>query len=285
MGLLVYPMIQGRQANWPTWTYAMITAGIASFALLVLWSRRTASDGRDPLIEPGLLTRRQYTTGLCSILVFYTGMLGTLLAVTLFLQLGEHFSAIHAGLTIASFALGIAAGAALSAALLAPRFGRTVLQLGTVLFAVGLWWLHATIRAHGLHTSTQQLAAPQLVAGLGMGMLVGPLFDFILAAVSGDEVGSASGVLNAVQQLAGALGVATIGTLFFATLAHDGYVLALEHALIATLITTPALLLLLSTLPRHARDTHQTGQSSTPVPLPTPLTIQKGRDVDQHHAA
>ena len=39
-------------------------------------------------------------------------------------------------------------------------------------------------------------------------MLISPLFDFILASVNDHEVGSASGVLNAVQQLASAIGVA-----------------------------------------------------------------------------
>ena len=51
--------------------------------------------------------------------------------------------------------------------------------------------------------------------GLGAGFSFGQLFDFILAGVAMDEVGSASGVLNAIQQLATALGVAVLGTVFF----------------------------------------------------------------------
>ena len=84
------------------------------------------------------------------------------------------------------------------------------------------------IGAHGLHTTSLQLLAPQLVLGIGMGALVSPLFDVVLAAVTDAEVGSASGVLNAVQQLAGAIGVAAIGTLFFSTVTHSGYVAAVR---------------------------------------------------------
>lgn len=98
-----------------------------------------------------------------------------------------------------------------------------------------------------------------------MGILVGPLFDFIIAAVDGDEVGSAAGVQNAVQQLAGALGVATLGTLFFSTLRHHGYVVALEHALIAELLSMPVLFLAFSALPRHTRDQHAV-RSNSPAP-------------------
>ena len=43
---------------------------------------------------------------------------------------------------------------------------------------------------------------------------------FILAGVDDDEVGSASGALNALQQLGGALGVAALGTLFFSAAAQ-----------------------------------------------------------------
>jgi len=67
-----------------------------------------------------------------------------------------------------------------------------------------------------------QIAGPELVAGAGMGLLLAPLFDFVLAGVEDDEVGSASGVLNATQQLSGAIGIAAIGTLFFSVLASDG---------------------------------------------------------------
>jgi len=48
---------------------------------------------------------------------------------------------------------------------------------------------------------------------------MGQLFDFILAGVGMDEIGSASGVLQAVQQLSSAVGVAALGTIFFSAFA------------------------------------------------------------------
>jgi hypothetical protein len=185
--------------------------------------------------------------------VFFAGMIGTLLVLTLFLQLGEHFTAIHAGLTLAPFALGTAAGAMLAGAVLVPLLGRTALQAATVAIAGGVWWLHEVVGAHGLHTGSLELIAPQLLVGLGIGMTISPLFDFILAAVTEAEVGSASGVVTAVQQLGGAIGVAAMGTIFFSAVAHVGFVAALQRCLIVELASTPVLLLLISTLPSRAR--------------------------------
>ena len=262
MALLIYPLIQGREAGWPAWTYLMVAASVASFALLVVWSRRVRRHGGDPLVEAGIFCHRAYSAGLASIIVFFAGMIGMLLVLTLFLQFGEHFSAIHAGVTLAPFAVGSATGATLAAAVLAPRFGRIVLQLAAVILAGGFWWLHEVIAAHGLRTTSLELVAPQLVTGAGIGMLISPLFDFILASVTDDEVGSASGVLNAVQQLAGAVGVAAIGTLFFSTLTHHGFVAAVNHCLVVELATTPVLLVLTRMLPARARE---------PEALPDPV--------------
>jgi hypothetical protein len=56
--------------------------------------------------------------------------------------------------------------------------------------------------------------------GAGVGASIGQLFRFILTSVSMDEVGSASGVLEAVQQLSTPLGVAVLGSIFFSAFDH-----------------------------------------------------------------
>jgi EmrB/QacA subfamily drug resistance transporter len=253
MGLLIYPLIQGREAGWPVWAYLMMAGSVVAFALLAVWGRRERNHGRDPLIETSIFRHRGYSAGLATILVFFAGMIGTLLVLTLFLQLGAGFSAIHAGLTLAPFALGTALGATLAGAALVPRFGRAVLQVACLILAAGVVWLRQTVTAHGLHTDSLMLAGPELVMGIGIGLMISPLFEFILASVTDTEVGSASGVLNAVQQLGGAIGVAGIGTLFFSTLQHSGYVTALSRSLLVELAITPVLLILLSLLPSRAR--------------------------------
>jgi EmrB/QacA subfamily drug resistance transporter len=254
MGLLIYPLIQGREAGWPAWTYLMVVGSAVSFAALVAWTRRVRRRGGDPLVEASIFSHRAYTAGLSMIVVFFAGMLGTMLVLTLFLQFGEHFSAIHAGVTLAPFAAGSAIGAVLAATVLVPRLGRTTLQIAAVIGAAGVLWLRQVILSHGLDTGSLVLIGPQLAVGIGIGMIVSPLFGFILASVRDHEVGSASGVLTATQQLAGAVGVAGIGTIFFSTLAHAGFVTAISHCLLVELATMPVLALLSFALPLHARE-------------------------------
>jgi hypothetical protein len=80
----------------------------------------------------------------------------------------------------------------------------------------------------------------------------------VLGGVSDHEVGSASSVLQAMQQLGMSLGIAGIGTLFFALLDPDAQLPSYLHAAEWTTLGTGALiaaaLALASLLPRRARE-------------------------------
>jgi hypothetical protein len=69
-----------------------------------------------------------------------------------------------------------------------------------------------------------------------------------------DEVGSASGVLEAVQQLSSALGVAVLGTIFFSAFDHHLAPDALQITAWACLAPLSAAFLLVFRLPMHARE-------------------------------
>ncbi|MGI8715374.1 MAG: MFS transporter [Solirubrobacteraceae bacterium] len=207
---IIYPLIQGRADGWPAWIFAMLGAGVVALGAFVAYERRRREA---PLIEPGLLRNRTYTSGIAVALAFFATFAGLLLIVSLFCQLGEHFSPTHAGLTLVPMTVGMVIAMIVSFALVS-KLGRHLVHIGIVLVAAGTVGLALTVS--GAQSASSWALAPSLfVVGFGAGFSFGQLFDFILAGVAMDEVGSASGVLNAVQQLASALGVAVLGTVFF----------------------------------------------------------------------
>ena len=246
---IIYPLIQGRTDGWPAWTFVSLGAGAVLLGAFVGWERRRHGD---PLIEPRLLANPIYRSGILVALAFFGAFGGLLLCVSLFAQLGEHFSPVHAGLTLMAMVIGMIAGMGVGFALV-KRLGRHLLHLGVAVVIAGTVTLALTVT--GAQTaSTWDLAPSLFMIGLGAGASIGQLFDFILAGVGMDEVGSASGVLEAVQQLSSAIGVAALGTIFFS--AFDGH--QPTHALAITawacLVPLAATFLLLFTLPMHARD-------------------------------
>jgi EmrB/QacA subfamily drug resistance transporter len=213
---LIYPLVQGRELGWPIWSFGLMAAGIALLAVFATVERRA---GQGALIAPSLLRNRAYTSGLLVGIVFFAGFAGMLMVVSLFLQLGLHFTPVHAGLTFVPMSLGVAITSGASYALM-PRFGRGVLQAGLLIVAGALGGLALTVSHGGVDLSTWNLVPALLVFGLGMGFVFGPLFNVILAGVEEHEVGSASGTLNAIQQLGNSIGVAVLATIFFSLLDH-----------------------------------------------------------------
>jgi EmrB/QacA subfamily drug resistance transporter len=253
IGLIVYPLIQGRTLGWPAWTYAMIVAGFVVLGLFVLVELRREHRGVSPLVTMSLFSKRAYSAGLGTILVFFGGMIGLMFTFSIYLQIGFGYSAIAAGVAFMPWAFGTALGAGLGSALFVPRFGRRALHAGLVVMAIGIATTLAVVLHEQNHVQILHLTGPLLIAGAGMGAILAPLFSFILAGVEDDEVGSASGVLNAVQQLAGAAGIALIGSLFFSVAGKHGLPIAFSKALWVELGAIAACALLVFLLPREAR--------------------------------
>jgi hypothetical protein len=80
---IIYPLIQGRTPGWPTWTFVTLAAGALLLGAFVMWERRQHGD---PLIEPGLLANRTYTTGILVALAFFGAFGGLVLCLSLFTQ-------------------------------------------------------------------------------------------------------------------------------------------------------------------------------------------------------
>jgi len=220
MFLLVFPLIQGRQYGWPLWTYALMVASLPIFSLFIWWQKHKEKTDGSPLILPALFKKRSFGVGLGVNMVFEMAMIGFFLTFGLVLQIGLGFSPIHAALTGLPTAFGIALTMALAGEKLVPKLGRYALTIGTVVMALGLGLTTLVMHHYNLGLHSWQLIPCLLLVGIGMGFVFGSLFAAVLNGVDTKHAGSASGTLNAVQQVGGAIGVALIGVIFFGQLGH-----------------------------------------------------------------
>jgi EmrB/QacA subfamily drug resistance transporter len=228
---IVYPLLEGRQLGWPWWAWALLAAGGAGLAALCgLESRRSRRSGARvaPLIRPGLFRVPAFAAGLGVQLAFSAGLQGFFLMFALWLQAGEHFSPLRAGLTAIAFSAGSFIGAP-AAVPLAQRYGRVVLAAGSVLLVAGVAGV-ALGAPHVTVAGDPWPVVPGLaVAGLGLSLLVIPLVNVVLAAVPARAAGGASGLFSTAQQLGGAVGVALLGTVFFGAAARHSLAAAFTH--------------------------------------------------------
>jgi predicted MFS family arabinose efflux permease len=257
--LLIYPLIQGREQGWPAWSFVMIAAGVAILAAFAALQRRRSGQGRSALIEPSILRRRPYVAGLAVVIGFIGAMGGMMIALNVTYQLGLGFSPLACAVATIAIPVAAIAGSITSSALL-TKIGRTTMHIGIATMAAGLVAVIVVLRSAGGPISAWDLAAPLAITGFGMGMVFVPMFDVILAGVAPHELGSASGLLESVQQLAMSVGIAVIGTVLFDGVGTGHGPLAFMGAANHALIVSVAFLVAAGTavfwLPKHAREGH-----------------------------
>ena len=110
MFLLIYPLIQGGELGWPTWTFAMVGCGVAGFAVLAAVERARDRAGKVTLVTPSLFTKRAFTSGLAAGMAFFGALMGLSIVFTLFVQVGLGFSPLKAGLAGSAQAIGMVVG-------------------------------------------------------------------------------------------------------------------------------------------------------------------------------
>ncbi len=250
---IVLPLLDGRQAGWPLWTWLSLSAApliLLGFARHQRWLSRR---GGEPLLRPALFRERSYKVGLITQLAFWCGQASFFLVLALYLQQGRRLSALNAGLVFTVLAVAYVVVSARAPAL-AERHGRRLLGFGALVLALGHATLLVVVAEVGVGGSPLALFPSLLVIGAGMGLMIVPLTTLVMAGMRPQDAGTASGALAMMQNLGGAIGVAVTGAIFFGSL-HGGYAHALELSLAQLAALLLAVAALTRLLPPHAKAT------------------------------
>ena len=233
-GLLgvVYALIEGRQQDWATWIWAVGAGGLLLLAAFVLQQVRRERTTGSALLPMRLFADRGFSAGLVTQGAFQGSLAGFALALTVYVQTGLGWSAVHAGLTLLPFSLGAFVGTGVSVPL-GMKLGKVVMVVGAVLQSAATVWVLAVVHGQTDGLSTWDLMPALVVCGIGLGLLVVPLVDVALATIPTAEAGAASGTYGTVQQLGAALGVAITGTVFFGVVGTSYDAASLRSGLIA----------------------------------------------------
>jgi len=211
---LVYPLVEGREAGWAPWVWLMMGSGVLILATFIAVERAFSRNGRPALLDVELFQSTDFCWGLASIFFLQSCAASMFLVLTVFLQDGHGYSPLQSGLTYVPLGLAFAF-AALLVRRLSPRRQSTITPLGMLGLAVADGVLALTVSRTGSWSIVW--AAPLLVLlGGGQGAAYTSIVTLVLARVRPRHVASASGVLVTTVQLGNLIGVATLGSLFFA---------------------------------------------------------------------
>ncbi|QKJ94488.1 MFS transporter [Agrobacterium pusense] len=209
---LIAPLIEGREQGWPIWLIVMLATCLPFFVLFWRHEKHLESTGKDPILAPSLLQNRGLLRGLLAALFFYA-LAAFWLIFSVYEQGGLGRTPFEAGLAILPAAVGFVLGPFASERILSI-FGRFSAGAGMVLQAAGLFGTAALI-SNGL---PQFLFAALFLIGAGQGIALPNLVKSIVQRVDRTQSGLASGLVNSMFQIGGALAAAIVGGLFFSIL-------------------------------------------------------------------
>ena len=236
LGALLVPLIEGREAGWPLWSWLSLAAAPLLAWLFWRYETRLAREGGAPLLDPDALRAPGLGQALLIALLFYAiGSFFQLLSV--YLQDALHMTALQAGLVFLPFGAGFLLGP-LPTPSLRQVFGPYVNAIGMGLEVVGFLGLAGLIAAtlSGVHPPPLPLAALLFVTGFGQGLALPTLMRMVTGRVAPAFSGMIAGIASSTLQVSLALSVAVIGGVFYEVLGARTDPAAITQALVVAIL-------------------------------------------------
>jgi EmrB/QacA subfamily drug resistance transporter len=207
---LIYALVRG---NADGWTSASVLGGLIAapvlLAAFVAYELRTAN----PMLPMRLFRSRAFSVINAASLLMFLGMFGAIFLLSQYLQTVGGYSPMEAGVRMLPWtAMPMIAGP-LAGALSDRIGGGPVVAVGMGLNALGLALWALAVAPDASYTA---LLPALIVCGIGMGMFFAPSANLVMSTVRPAEQGIASGANNAIREIGGALGVATLAAVFSA---------------------------------------------------------------------
>jgi EmrB/QacA subfamily drug resistance transporter len=212
---LVYGFSRAGADGWTDqWTLASLIAGAVVLVVFVLVERRTA----DPLLPFRVFTNRTRAASYVAMFLAPAAMFAMFYFLSQYIQNVMGYSPIEAGVAFLPFCVGLVFAAGLSSNLINRVDPRFLAGVGTLMAAAGLFGFSrlpydTTFPVQAVEGSYLTDLLPYiLLMSLGMGATFVPLTLTAVHHLRADDSGIGSGVLNTMQQVGGALGLAILGS-------------------------------------------------------------------------
>ena len=196
------------------WTLASLAAGVLLLAAFVLIERAV----KHPLLPFRILANRTRATSFVVMMLVPAAMFAMFYFLSQFVQNVMGFSPLKTGVAFLPFSAGIIVAATVSSKLIEKVDPRWLAGFGTALAGTALFGFSrlpyddslATLSVDAHYAS--DILPFIIMMSLGMGMTFVPLTLTAVHGVGARDSGIGSGVLNTMQQVGGALGLATLST-------------------------------------------------------------------------
>lgn len=217
-GGIVYGLSQfgGHGAGAATTGIVALVVGAIALALFV-WRQLVLQRIDDALLDLRVFRSRNFTIAVIIMAIVALSMFGTLTLLPQYLQTVAGLDALQSGLILLPGSVLMGLLGPVMGRVYDSRGTRTLLVPGTIMISAALFY-YSTV---GQHTPWVMLVIVQTVMSVGLAMSFTPLFSASLGSLERRFYSHGSAVLNTLQQVAGAAGVAVM-TVIYSSILHAG---------------------------------------------------------------
>jgi EmrB/QacA subfamily drug resistance transporter len=205
---LVYGLTNAASDSWTSaTTLTTLVAGVVLLAGFLVVEARSAH----ALMPIRILADRTRGTSFAVMLIVGAAMFAMFYFLGLYIQQVLGYSPLKSGFAFLPFSFGIVVAAQIASTLMTRVDPRWISGVGTLLAATGMLGF-AQLDVDSSYATG--LLPWILTLSVGMGLTFVPMTLTATAGVASEDSGVASAVLNTMQQVGGALGLATLSTVF-----------------------------------------------------------------------
>ena len=180
---------------------------------LVLLAAFFVIEARSPhaLLPLRIVTDRTRAVSFVVMLIVGAAIFSMFLFLSLFIQDVMGYSPLQSGVAFLPFTAGIIVAAQIASTLASRTDPRWIAGAGGALSVLAMWG-YGQLDADATYAA--DLMPWIIVQAIGMGLIFVPLTLTAVSRVAASDSGVGSAVLNTVQQVGGAIGIAVLGTVF-----------------------------------------------------------------------
>ena len=217
---LVYALVRASTVGWGSvQTIGVLAAAAVLLVAFVAIERRS----RAPLVPFAFFRNLDVSAANATMLAVGAAALALFYFLSIYMQRVLGYSAITTGLAQLPIGAGVVVAAGMASPLVARLGRRKVLIGGLAMLAAGLvWFAQVSVDAGYI----ANLLGPSLLIAVGLGLAFVPITILAETGVHDREYGLASGLVNASQQIGGALGLAVLTTI---ATTRTNHLIATQH--------------------------------------------------------
>jgi len=214
MLLLVYGLVRAPAVGWgSTRTFIEFAGAIVLLVAFVINEQRSPN----PLLPLSIFRVKGLAAADVTQLIGVAGFIAMFFFLTLYMQDVLGYSPIRTGLAYLPVTAGVGMSAGVTSKLLSRIGTRPILVAGSLIAAGGVYWL-AFVPVHGSYLT--DVLPDMVMMSIGLGAEFVAATAAANAGVPFDKAGLAAALLNASQQLGGALGLAIFSAIATSRTTH-----------------------------------------------------------------